>query len=123
MFLRRMGLCLAVLLLGCESPVTTSHPVLLVTDPEPVASGEVLGCLLNWEVGELVAHPMGGTALKESSAVVPLVWPAGYTGRRVEGILEISDAGGRPVARTGERYKMWRTDGRPGFVVCDVAPE
>jgi hypothetical protein len=113
-----------VVLVGCGSSACSGGSVSLETDPVPVGANEVIGCLLNWEVGDLVVDRMHGTAFRdESGDVHPLTWPAGYTGRSVEGEVAVLDPAGQVVATTGGTYQMWWADGRPGYVVCDVVPE
>jgi hypothetical protein len=90
-------LALALCLLGCRSP---SDQVPLITD-EAAAGG---GCILLYEVVDVVADPTSGTVVKGGGW--PLRWPKGYTAWRVGSEVEVVDRSGIAVLRTGGRYRI-----------------
>ncbi len=130
------GLCL----LGCsprgEAPATsvaTSDPASAATrtvepaagTPEPVSlQTGTSGCYLTMFpiTGRLVADPAYGASLDG----VPIIWPAGFTGRRqAGGGVELLDATGEVVATSGHDY--WLGNGMSGgssaaiaFAACRV---
>ena len=95
----------------------------------PLLTGEGYGgqggCYLNFFVDTLVVDPTNGTAIIEKytvggqprSRVLPIMWPTGYTARRSGSEVEVLNASGRVMARTGGRYRIqggyegavWRT--------------
>ena len=73
---------------------------------------------------ELVADAEHGTTFNGP----PVVWPRGYTGRRVGSEIEVLSAGGNVRATTGRRYFISRayidplaTDRYPAAMDCPYA--
>jgi hypothetical protein len=106
---------LALCLLGCG---VTLGPVELLT-------GGPAGCYAgppNTVEGPLLPDPKNGTAIKvedthweesgpawvgNDEGIVPVMWPTGYTGRRLLlGEVEVLDDAGKVVATTGKRYLL-----------------
>jgi hypothetical protein len=73
---------------------------------EMVGLNETVGCYTNFALGQLVEDPASGTAIVEMGRRTPVMWPAGYTGRRSVWEVEIADSWGRVVARTGTRVQI-----------------
>ena len=91
-----MTLVLALVAAGCGAPVA-----LLAIGPGESA------CFLSFIEGELVTDPAHGTSIVEAAGHRwPVLWPDGYTGRRSGLEVEVLDASGRVVARTGARYHI-----------------
>jgi hypothetical protein len=84
----------------------------------PLLSGDCYyggeGCYLDFAIGELVVDPVAGTAItntsrgmvKDDVRLVPVKWPAGYTGRRSGFEVEVLARNGHVVARTGSRFRL-----------------
>jgi hypothetical protein len=74
------------------------------------------GCYVGPLVGELVADPTYGTSVLvhpwglESSRVVSVAWPSGYSGRYVGSEIEVVAPDGRVVAVTGKSYELMGGD-------------
>jgi hypothetical protein len=99
-------LALALCLLGCGSPVPSGEPVVLLTGVRPFDEDE---CSRDFYVAsELLADPQYGTALASFLAGdrVPVMWPPGFTGRRVGPTVEVADTSGNVVATTGQSYSI-----------------
>jgi hypothetical protein len=73
---------------------------------EMVGLNETVGCYTNFALGQLVEDPASGTAIVEMGRRTPVMWPAGYTGRRSVWDVEVADTWGRVVARTGTRVQI-----------------
>jgi hypothetical protein len=88
------------------------------------------GCYLNFFVDELVADPVSGTAVVEEyttkdgpqSRVLPIMWPAGYTGRRSGSEVEVLDRHGQVVARTGSTYRIQGGYEEGYWLTCSMIP-
>jgi hypothetical protein len=106
-------LALAVSVLGCGLP---GAQVPLIT----VRTGPVGGCVLMYQVVDVIADPTSGTAIKGSGE--PLRWPNGYTARRSWFEVEVLDADGKVVLTTGSRYWMCPVEFTPHWVVGEVKP-
>jgi hypothetical protein len=95
-------LVLALSLLGCQSEKV--HLAVNSTDAP--------GCILIGATGTLIVDPKYGTALDTGNASVgdhdvnPIIWPAGFSARRVGSEVEVLDATGKVVATTGRRYEI-----------------
>jgi hypothetical protein len=99
--MRQAALLLA--LLGFLAACAPGEPVALLT------SGPELGCYVANTTGLLIGDPQAGTAIVSedmSRTTVPVRWPAGYTGRKSGDQVEVLDASGHVVARTGQRYEL-----------------
>jgi hypothetical protein len=108
------ALTLSSTLAACAS----GEPVALRTD----ASGN---CFLSFIEGQLVPDPSAGTAIIEASSGHRwyVMWPAGYTGRRVGSEIEIVSLDGRLVFRTGTDVHLdggYTGDG--GWLACPFEP-
>ena len=117
-------LALALGLSGCA---VFGEPVELLTGVSPVA------CYAGGEsgmTGPLVVDPEHGTSLNGK----PVMWPIGFTGRRVGVDVQVLDAEGRVRATTGRVYHisfapvvpehqelMDRIGAYPAAVNCDYA--
>lgn len=97
-------LLLALAVVGCAG-----RPVPLLTGPNPFADNNgTIGCYTNFAVGTLVVDATYGTAITDESigGSGPVRWPTGYTGRQSGSDVEVIDAQGHVVARTGNRYQI-----------------
>ena len=89
----------ALALVGCgtNKPVGES-----VGEPYAILTGE-LGCFAGGEGGiadTLLPDPLRGVKF----AGLPVMWPTGYTARRIDGQITIFDAQGDMKAITGRKY-------------------
>ena len=102
-------------------------PVVLLTDAGSSMQG---GCFLNFIEGELVTDPVAGTAIVgpnggSTDGRYPVMWPAGWTGRRTWfSNVEVLNPRGEVVVRTGTRVHLM--GGVPGsrpdaWLACDMA--
>lgn len=90
-------LALALCLVGCASKTPPGEPVELLTAN--------LGCYAGGEGGAtapLVAEPKYGTSFLGR----PVMWPAGYTARRVGTEVMVLDVDGNVKATTGRTYHI-----------------
>ena len=106
----------------------------LLGGPVPLLAGQGRdghgGCYLNFFVDELVADPVSGTAVIEEyttkdgpqSRVLPIMWPAGYTGRRSGSEVEVLDSRGQVVARTGSTYRIQGGYEEGYWLTCGMIP-
>ena len=88
-----LGLCLV----GCASEPPPGEPVDLLTAN--------LGCYAGGEGGataQLIAEPKHGTSFLGR----PVMWPAGYTARRVGTEVVVLDRDGNVKATTGRTYHI-----------------
>jgi hypothetical protein len=106
---------------------------LLVGGPSftvPNERGET-GCFTYAVIGDLVVDPTYGTAIDIGAKYAngnpappePVIWPEGFTGRRVGSEVMVLDRGGQVVAITGRVYDIegghWtHASGVSGFVSC-----
>jgi hypothetical protein len=96
-------LAMALCLLGCGS-APRGEQVPLVT----VGSAAYGGCVLQHQVVDVIADRTYGTVIKGTG--MPLRWPSGFTGWRAGAEVEVLDAAGAPVLRTGGRYWLYPVD-------------
>ena len=93
----------------------------------------VAGCYTSGVRGDLVADGTYGTAIAQTvktetgSMVVslPVKWPHGYTGRRSGSEIEVLNASGDVVARTGTQlYILGGSEGEDPRVwrTCEIGP-
>jgi hypothetical protein len=90
-------LTLVLCLSGCQAAV--GEPVDLLTGVEPnscFAGGET------GTTGPLVVDPKYGTSLNGK----PVMWPVGFTARRVGGEVKVLDGAGNVRATTGRLYHI-----------------
>jgi hypothetical protein len=84
-------------------------------------------CHLALLEAELIAHPDWGVAVEEPGGTATLVfWPRGYVGSARADHVEVLNADGDVVARTGDRITagggMAVIDGLEGFMMCPEGP-
>ena len=98
---------LAGCLLGCSDKAAPSgDPVELLTGTMPFDADE---CTDGGALAVLIVDSKYGTALDREygtspTGPVPVMWPPGFTGRRVGGAVVVVDPKGRAVAETGQSY-------------------
>jgi hypothetical protein len=70
-------------------------------------AGGVDACMDALASGTLVDDPRWGIALaQDAGSRLQVVWPAGYVARRTDSVLELVDADGQTVARSGDRVTV-----------------
>jgi hypothetical protein len=79
--------------------------VTLLTGPG-LGSNGMVGCYTNFAMGRLEVDSASGTAIVENGRRTPIMWPTGYTGRQSLWDVEVADASGHVVARTGGRVQI-----------------
>jgi hypothetical protein len=94
-------LVLALCLAGCGT--SKGEQVALVTQ-----GGGGNGCVLLYEVVDVIADPTYGTVVKEGGW--PLRWPTGYTAWRVGTEVQVLDRSGNVILTTGGRYRIGPVD-------------
>ena len=100
------ALGLALCLLGCGSLIPLGEPVELLTGVRPFDADE---CRQDFNIPSvLLIDPKCGTALASFLAgeTTPVMWPPGFTGRRLGSEVVVLDAVGIVVATTGESYSI-----------------
>jgi len=106
--LRRVAIALVptLLLLGCAP---SGVPVHLATGPGEFPEGPdgVTPCVTYFNVGFLIPDAEYGTAATGTYGSHELIWPLGYTARRVEGRVVVLNRSGDVVATTGHTYQFW----------------
>ena len=90
-------LALALCVLGCSG--SRGEQVPLITE-----GGGGDGCVLLYEVVDVIADPTFGTVIKGGGW--PLRWPTGYTAWGVGTEVEVLDRSGKVMLRTGGRYRI-----------------
>ena len=95
-----------VFLLGCSalqsgvSAVPTAVPIHLLTGVDGCWAG---GESSSGITGVLLPDPTSGTSINGK----PIMWPVGFTGRRLpDGEVEVVDPDGRVLATTGRTYHL-----------------
>jgi hypothetical protein len=73
--------------------------------------------------GELASHPVWGIAVRGlDGRISPMIWPHGYVGRISGDELQLLDANGQVIGRTGDWIKgaggAARLGNIDGFLVC-----
>ena len=96
-------LALALCLLGCGSAVLPWDRVDLLTD-----NGNQPTCYTSEAGGLLIVDRTNGTAIDSEGApaLVPVMWPPGFTGRWIGSEVEVLDPDGNVVATTGRSYRI-----------------
>jgi hypothetical protein len=109
-------IALAPALQGCA---LLSQPVALAVRDDPFTPA----CHTSFTVGTLVPDAKMGTAIVQDAdqggGTIPIRWPAGFTGRRVGGVIEVLNNDGAVIARTGEHDKFLGGYGEDGWRGCD----
>jgi hypothetical protein len=98
------ALALALVVVGCG--FVGGEPVELLTGvvPQYTAGG---GCFLGSETGKLIVDSKYGTAfMTGANGIVPVMWPPGFTGRRVGSEVVVLDPLGNALATTGRTYQI-----------------
>lgn len=107
------SLALALSLLGCDATVLPWDHVALRTsdsDTPPL-------CFLAGVEGELIVDPELGIAWRVGpDDIRPVIWPRGFTGRRVGAEVEVMDRDGEVVATTGWKGEITYSKMEPGLV-------
>jgi len=107
---------LALVLVGCG---------LFVPGYVQLATGDG-PCYTSVVGGLLVADPTSGTAILSDDAGAipePVVWPSGFTGRRVGSEVEVLDWHRNVVYVTGQRVTLPGGNADAGWLACGVDPE
>lgn len=109
------ALALALLLVGCG--LVGGEPAQLLTGVVPQYTGNG-GCFLGSETGELIVDSKYGTAVTTGAdGIVPVMWPPGFTGRRVGSEVVVLDLLGNALATTGRTYLIgglvWGSEEHP----------
>jgi hypothetical protein len=74
----------------------------------PAPSDGSITCITYDNVGLLIADPETGTAAQGDYGIRPLIWPLGYTARRLAGSeIVVLNRKGDVVATTGRKYQFW----------------
>ena len=114
-------LALALCLLGCGSVVLPWDRVDLLTRA-PMTVGGGPSCYTAATTGLLTVDPVYGTAIGSMA----VMWPLGFTGRRVGSEVEVLDPHGKVVAMTGRIYELRggsESGDPPVWVYCGVGFE
>jgi hypothetical protein len=100
------ALVLALCLVACGSLLPNGDRVELLTGPP----GDWRGCFTSGATGLLMVDPKYGTAIidtiVQSTSPETVAWPRGFTARRIGSEVEVFDAGGNAVAKTGKSYEL-----------------
>ena len=91
----------------------------LNTDATVTTYGEY--CVLMHEVADVTADPTTGTPVLKGGDI-PVRWPKGFTAWRAGNEVEVLDASGRFVLRTGARYSICPSEYLSGWIVGMVKP-
>jgi hypothetical protein len=111
------GCLLALIALAAVGCGIGSEPVQLAIRTDMYTPA----CHTSFTIGTLVPDAQMGTAIVEDSGgrTVPVLWPAGFSGRRVIGAIEVLNQDGKVIARTGEHYKFEGGYDEDGWRGCD----
>ena len=109
---------------GPGEPIRSRDDVGILVAPSPqVRDGQVtMGCAAALIEGELVEDPDAGVAILDGGSPRPVVWPTGYSARRVGSEVQVLDASSGVVATTGEDVSMGGgaiDDGGVRWWACD----
>jgi hypothetical protein len=78
--------------------------------PGPVVEGRLVPASTSGTAIQVESSSTGytvpGTGLPPAESVVPVMWPGGYTGRRVGVEVQVLNEAGDVVATTGRRYRI-----------------
>ena len=124
-----LGAALLLVVVGCSSPVPAGEPVELLTGAMPFDQDE---CTRDrYIVSMLLVDPRFGTTLAGyPDTRAPVMWPPGFTGRRIGSDVIVLDPDGRAVAATGRSYDItgnmlfdtpeWSSEYRRGLVLSTI---
>ena len=90
----------------CWSFYGPLRPSVTLLTGHGLGSSGMVGCYTSFALGQLEADWAAGTAIVEMDRRTPIMWPAGFTGRKAGWEVEIADASGHVVARTGTRVQI-----------------
>ena len=110
--------------LPSEADPSATSPVSPPDEPVELATGEGefrvepdgrSACITYFNIGTLIADPETGTAAQGIGdrpdgefGIRPLIWPIGYTARRLAGgEIEVLNGKGEVIATTGRIYQFW----------------
>ena len=98
------AIAIALSLLGCRSPAPSGEPVKLLTGPLPFDADECSND--DFVASMLLIDVQYGTVLAGflTDQRTPVMWPPGYTARRVQGQVVVVDVAGNLVAVTGQSF-------------------
>lgn len=121
-----LAAALSSTLLACGPAAAPSDAIRLLTGVVPGYTDKG-GCFTDFALGQLVADPMYGTAVRDetvgAAGTTPVMWRPGFTARRIGSEVTVLDPAGNVVATTGRRYQLaggyWFDNPRV-FVACDV---
>jgi hypothetical protein len=107
---------LALCLLGCGSKAPPGEPVQLLTGVMPFDQDECSHDF--WIASELLVDPQFGTALAgwNDGTRIPVMWPPGFSARRVGSEVVVVDTNDKLVATTGQSYSI---AGNPLYQTAD----
>jgi hypothetical protein len=124
-----MTLLIWLLVVGCNSVVLPWDRVELLTSSADAPRGCHSIAGLRPPSAKLVLDPRFATPAIDLGRgdIVPVMWPFGYSARRVWSKVEVSDASGQIVATTGQTYEFFYDPGSGGgggqpFATCGVSP-
>ena len=108
------SLALALCLLGCDASVPASEPIALrTTDSDAVDPN----CYLAGTAAQLILDPSAGLAWRFGpDDIRPVIWPRGYTARRVGSEIQVLNPDGFVVARSGTTAEFGFIKFESGFV-------
>ncbi|HET7030750.1 MAG TPA: hypothetical protein VFI34_09580 [Candidatus Limnocylindrales bacterium] len=104
-----LALVLAISVGACQASGQPIHdPSGILVQP----SG-VVGCTAEVTTGQLIADADAGIAIEDGQHL-PIVWPASFRARTVNGTVEVLDTAGTVVAQTGTNVRITggQIDGR-----------
>jgi hypothetical protein len=111
----------AYVLAGCS---IVAEPVALAIRTDPFTPA----CHTSFTTGTLISDDDAGTAIVEDGSsgtrTLPVLWPEGFTARRLFGVVEVYNQDGEQLARTGQKYKLLGGYDEAGWRGCDgVIPD
>ena len=116
---RRWLISLVAFMLTACSPSLFTEPVQIAMRTDVYTPA----CHTFATIGTLVPNAETGTAIVEDPAsggrTVPVRWPAGFSARRVDGVIEVLNQDGTVIARTGGHYRFEGGYGEGGWRGCD----
>jgi hypothetical protein len=107
-------LALALCLLGCDAFASASGPIAVrTTDSDAVDPN----CYLAGTAAELILDPSAGLAWRFGpDDIRPVIWPRGYTARRVGSEIQVLNRDGFVIARSGRTVEFGFIKFESGFV-------
>jgi hypothetical protein len=107
-------LALALCLLGCDAGVLPRDRVALRTSDTDTIGAP---CFLSGWESELILDPRSGLAWSAGpDDIRPVIWPRGFTARRIGSEVEVLDRDGEVVATTGRKVEVTYTKMESGLV-------